>query len=1018
MRDAGTLVVVATVVACVLLWPVLGKAQVIPVGGTIPVNTTTAGNQSSPAAVVTHTPWDAECPSCFVVVWAGPADGGVTGIFMQRFTGDGVPIGTEESVSTAHDSDNQSPDVAADLNGNFVVVWRKSGVGVLARVWSGSEDGFGGEFTVTTSGSDPAVAQDPSSKFVVAYAFGSRIYVRRFDGEGHPLGGEVRVDSEGIQSVRPDVGMDVSGNFIVTWRCSVCEPNAEEGTYDFGVSARLYGADGDPLGAGFIVNAEQEGPQMFPSIGVGTGGNFVVAWWGGSDPEQLPETIYARAYNADASPLTGDVDVCPQSHEFCSYYPAVAASDPDGHFVVTWKGRGPEQTSTQGFARWYDSEGVAWEEPWTPGGENVQGQTLAGDIGGNFVLVWAEGEYDAQDIFAHLYERPVLLSVNDFAVLEGDPVEGATESTAVFTVQASKAHPILDVEVDFNTEDDTATFFEDYESTSGGVLFESNTGELNRPVAVAITPDLEYEPDETFFLNLSNVSNAAITRDHGTGTILNDDVAPALTISDVEGEEDDGDCEPGDPSTTTFLFQVTLTPTLDDNVTVDFATADGSENPAIAGSDYVATSGTLSIPGGSSGGWVAVEVLCDAVAELDEDFIVELSNPFNAVLADPEGVGTILDNDCYTISPTEHLGADPDGDSGIVTVTVTHDSCEPWTAETTFDWITFDPLGGTGSGEVQYTIDTNPDPVERVGTATIAQWAFTVTQLASGCDIVIEPEGESFPSWGGSGEVTVDAEPDLCEWTVTASEPWITVTSPSDGNGFGDGIVEYTVDVNPGVARSGSLIIGGHEFTVEQSGIFFDDFDDDVMAMGWNYDPPNCWEETGHSLRVHATGSCQSSRALTDWVFPGMVEGVVSTRMRVNLFSTGTATLYGWYEGHGDHVALTMDEFSNSWTLTQVVDGAVVQSASSNALPIEAHMVYDVELRFDGVDFVVTVDDVEILFMPPAAGSTPDGTVGFGVDSTDADFDEIMASVTTPSTRLFWDGFEPGDTSRWSAAIP
>ncbi len=85
-------------------------------------------------------------------------------------------------------------------------------------------------------------------------------------------------------------------------------------------------------------------------------------------------------------------------------------------------------------------------------------------------------------------------------------------------------------------------------------------------------------------------------------------------------------------------FVISLDKPADDEVTVDYATANGT---ALAGSDYVAASGTLRIPLGETSAKISIPVLADGVAETDETFFLNVSNPSGAVLADAQGEGTI-----------------------------------------------------------------------------------------------------------------------------------------------------------------------------------------------------------------------------------------------------------------------------------------------------------------------------------------------------------------------------------------
>lgn len=83
------------------------------------------------------------------------------------------------------------------------------------------------------------------------------------------------------------------------------------------------------------------------------------------------------------------------------------------------------------------------------------------------------------------------------------------------------------------------------------------------------------------------------------------------------------------------------------------------------------------------------------------------------------------------------------------------------------------------------------------------------------CTYGISPSSQSFPSAGGTGNVTVTATTG-CAWTAVANDSWIQVTSGASGSGNGN--VGYSVDANTsGSSRSGSMTIAGKTFAVTQS---------------------------------------------------------------------------------------------------------------------------------------------------------------------------------------------------------
>jgi sugar lactone lactonase YvrE len=77
-------------------------------------------------------------------------------------------------------------------------------------------------------------------------------------------------------------------------------------------------------------------------------------------------------------------------------------------------------------------------------------------------------------------------------------------------------------------------------------------------------------------------------------------------------------------------------------VTVNYATASGT---ALAGSDFTAVSGTVTFAPGQTSQTILVNTIDNSALEPVETFVVNLSNPSGATIADGQAVGTILDND-------------------------------------------------------------------------------------------------------------------------------------------------------------------------------------------------------------------------------------------------------------------------------------------------------------------------------------------------------------------------------------
>ena len=168
------------------------------------------------------------------------------------------------------------------------------------------------------------------------------------------------------------------------------------------------------------------------------------------------------------------------------------------------------------------------------------------------------------------------ITINDVTVPEGN--SGTANATLTVTLSATSAQT---VKVDFATADGTATAPSDYQANNGTLTF--NPGDLTKTITVLVNGDTMDEPNETFFVNLSNVVNAVILDSQGQGTITDNDSAPSVSINDVTVTE-------GNSGTTAATFTATLSAASGFTVTVNYATADSTAN---ADSDYQAASGTV-----------------------------------------------------------------------------------------------------------------------------------------------------------------------------------------------------------------------------------------------------------------------------------------------------------------------------------------------------------------------------------------------------------------------------------------
>ncbi len=197
-------------------------------GGEFQVNTYTLYLQGSPAVA-------ADADRDFVVVWhSNTQDGSGYGVFGQRYDSSGAAQGSEFQVNTYTTMLQKLPAVSADTAGNFVVVWNsqaqdRSLYGVFGQRFASSGAKQGTEFQVNTyTISDqflPAVAADADGDFVVVWSsfnqdsssFG--VFGQRYASSGAAQGSEFRVNTytPNAQYI-PAVAASTGGQFVVVWQ--------------------------------------------------------------------------------------------------------------------------------------------------------------------------------------------------------------------------------------------------------------------------------------------------------------------------------------------------------------------------------------------------------------------------------------------------------------------------------------------------------------------------------------------------------------------------------------------------------------------------------------------------------------------------------------------------------------------------------------------------------------------------------------------------------------------------------
>ncbi len=218
------------------------------------------------------------------------------------------------------------------------------------------------------------------------------------------------------------------------------------------------------------------------------------------------------------------------------------------------------------------------------------------------------------------------VSIGDASAVEGGDL--------VFTVRLS-APRMTDTTVRASTADGTAMEPGDYDALTETVTIPA--GEASETVTVGSNQDVLAEPSEMFTVTLTTPSGGVVVeRGTGTGTILDDDPRPGVSVGDATVTE-------GDSGRTQSDVTLRLSGPAAETVTASYATQDGTASSA---DDYVAEEGTATFPPGSTEQRVSIRVVGDTDDEPDEQFgvvITDIDGP--ARVQDGRGDVTILDDD-------------------------------------------------------------------------------------------------------------------------------------------------------------------------------------------------------------------------------------------------------------------------------------------------------------------------------------------------------------------------------------
>ena len=284
------------------------------------------------------------------------------------------------------------------------------------------------------------------------------------------------------------------------------------------------------------------------------------------------------------------------------------------------------------------------------------------------ITQWSKGEYaganNTQDDFAVMQANGAPLRADDYgdttATATPFPVSGSAKGVIttdadvdVFSVAAAAGPlsfsatpaakgPNLDIKIELLDAAGNVVLADDPPAAQGAT--EDSVSGLSASVSTTVAAGTYYvrvqgvgagDPLTTGYSGYGSVGQYTLT---GPGTPAA--VVPTASIANVAVNE-------GNSATTNVTFTVSLSTATTVPVSVDWATSNGT---AVAGSDYTAGNGTVTIPAGETTGTFTVAGVGDVMPETHEKFNVTLSNPVGVTILKGSAAGTLVNDDGIGVS--------------------------------------------------------------------------------------------------------------------------------------------------------------------------------------------------------------------------------------------------------------------------------------------------------------------------------------------------------------------------------
>jgi hypothetical protein len=428
-------------------------------GGEFAIAGTAPGDQVYPAAAITAT-------GGFLVWEDNISDTNGLGISAMQLDPSLSGEFSSFRVNQVEYGEQERPRVSVLKEGGAVFVWQGGPSGkqrIFARFRSPSNAWITGDIRVNSFDKSfqagPAVATLASGNVIVVWVSYNQqsdntlhdVYGQLLSPTGQKIGGEFLINQFLPFNQRtPTVAPLESGGFVVAWISeqqqrmppTILDPNFQyhptNTTASVDVYARLYQADGQPLGSEFLANPGLD-ICANPAVAASANGGFLVAWGQRDLTRSQVATnswdIFARAFSSSGSGGTARrVNTLTYGDQ---YAPRVASTAND--FLVVWSSMGQDGAMEGVYGQVLRSDGSLAGEEFRVNTTWVTQQihpAIASDRHGRFLVAWTSfiGGTGSFDLFAQRYVK----------VGQPLPALNAPFVTAPFTVVNGVYQPRLE----------------------------------------------------------------------------------------------------------------------------------------------------------------------------------------------------------------------------------------------------------------------------------------------------------------------------------------------------------------------------------------------------------------------------------------------------------------------------------------------------------------------------------------------------------------------------------------------